>query len=49
MWDTISGSMVKKITFDSNIGGFELEKDYGDILTVAHGKSVSFYNTCKYG
>jgi len=45
LWDTVSGKLVKQITLDSSIGGFELEKDYGDVLTVAHGNAVSFYNS----
>lgn len=48
LWDTVSGSVARQITLDSSIGGFELEKDYGDILTVAHGKAVSFYNSTRY-
>lgn len=44
LWDTVSGKETKKVELDCAAGGFELEKDSGNILTVAHGQTVSFYN-----
>jgi hypothetical protein len=36
-----------QVELDSSPGGFELEKDNGNILTVAHGTNVSFFNANK--
>lgn len=42
-WDVKSGQEIKKVDLSGPVGGLELSKDQ-DILTVAHGQSVSFYN-----
>merc|ERR1719219_3393609 len=42
MWDTATGGEVKRIDFDTPIGGVELAKE-GDVLTVATGSKVIFY------
>merc|ERR1712088_1013930 len=42
MWDTATGGEIKKIDFDTPIGGVELAKE-GDVLTVATGSKVIFY------
>merc|ERR1712212_339864 len=41
MWDTATGGEVKRIDFDTPIGGVELAKE-GDVLTVATGSKVIF-------
>ena len=42
-WDVNSGQEIAKKELTSPVGGLELSKDQ-DILTVAHGQTVSFYN-----
>ena len=42
-WDIASGQEIKKIDLTNPVGGIELSKDQ-DILTVAHGQTVSFFN-----
>ena len=42
-WDITSGQEIKKYDLTSPVGGIELSKDQ-DILTVAHGQTVSFFN-----
>lgn len=42
-WDIASGKEVQKIDLSAPVGGLELSKDQ-DILTVAHGQMVSFFN-----
>ena len=43
-WDIASGQEIKKIDLTNPVGGIELSKDQ-DILTVAHGQTVSFFNS----
>ena len=40
-------ALTLQVELDSAPGGFELEKDSGNILTVAHGTNVSFFNANK--
>ena len=42
-WDITSGQEIKKFDLSAPVGGIELSKDQ-DILTVAHGQTVSFFN-----
>ena len=43
LWDVASADEVKKIELTAPVGGMELNKEI-DILTVAHGQTVSFFN-----
>eukprot|EP00096_Caligus_rogercresseyi_P008280 TRINITY_DN2685_c0_g1_i1.p1 TRINITY_DN2685_c0_g1~~TRINITY_DN2685_c0_g1_i1.p1 ORF type:complete len:337 (-),score=120.55 TRINITY_DN2685_c0_g1_i1:675-1685(-) len=46
-WDAGNGVKVKELSFEGEaIGGIELSRD-GSVLTIAHGKNVSFYDTNK--
>ena len=42
-WDVNSGQEIRKIELTAPVGGMELSKDQ-DILTVAHGTKITFYN-----
>ena len=42
-WDLASGKEVSKSDLSGPVGGMELSKDQ-DILTVAHGQKVTFFN-----
>ena len=42
-WDINSGLEIKKIDLTGPVGGMELNKEH-QILNVAHGQSVSFFN-----
>merc|ERR1711993_1739 len=46
-WDSSSGTEIRKLDLSGPIGGMELSKD-GNIITVAHGQSVSFINANSY-
>jgi len=42
-WDVNSGQEIRKLELTAPVGGMELSKDQ-DILTVAHGSNITFYN-----
>ncbi len=43
-WDKTSGKEVHKVDLSGAVGGIEFIKEL-DMLTVAHGQTVSFYNS----
>lgn len=43
IWDAANASEIQKITLDESPGGLELSQD-GSVLTVAHGKNITFYD-----
>lgn len=44
LWDRSSGKEVQRVDFSSNPNSLELSRD-GNVITVAHGTSVSFWET----
>lgn len=44
LWDRSSGKEVQRVDFASNPNSLELSRD-GNVITVAHGSSVSFWET----
>lgn len=44
LWDRSSGQEVQRVEFTANPNSLELSSD-GNIITVAHGSSVSFWET----
>lgn len=47
MWDLRSSSVVKTLQLDGSATSVELSRDK-EILTVAHGKTVTFVNASRY-
>jgi len=46
-WESSSGKEICRVELSGAMGGMELSKD-GNIITVAHGQSVSFFNANTY-
>ena len=47
IWDVRSGSMVKSLELESPATSVELSRDR-DILTVAHGRKVTFVDAARW-